>query len=104
MAWPRHGPVRLCFPGGADRGHFGPYGGVFVAETLIRALDELKGQYARFRNDCAFVAEFADELDLAKAYQEMGDVEGAREILQEVPHESDDEQKAEANSLLAKLI
>ena len=27
------------------RGHFGPYGGVFVAETLIRALDELKAQY-----------------------------------------------------------
>ena len=25
-----------------ERGHFGPYGGVFVAETLIRALDELK--------------------------------------------------------------
>ena len=24
------------------RGHFGPYGGVFVAETLIRALDDLK--------------------------------------------------------------
>ena len=24
------------------RGHFGPYGGVFVAETLIRALDELR--------------------------------------------------------------
>ena len=25
------------------RGHFGPYGGVFVAETLIRALDDLEG-------------------------------------------------------------
>jgi pilus assembly protein FimV len=45
----------------------------------------------------------ATKLDLAKAYQEMGDVEGAREILQEVLHEGDDEQKAEANSLLAKL-
>src|SRR6185295_848248 len=29
----------------------------------------------------------ATKLDLAKAYQEMGDVEGAREILQEVLHE-----------------
>ena len=45
----------------------------------------------------------ATKLDLAKAYQEMGDVEGAREILQEVLHEGDDEQKAEAHSLLAKL-
>ena len=45
------------------RGHFGPYGGVFVAETLIRALDELREQYARYRNDPAFVAEFEDELE-----------------------------------------
>jgi pilus assembly protein FimV len=45
----------------------------------------------------------ATKLDLAKAYQEMGDVEGAREILQEVLHEGDDAQKAEAQSLLAKL-
>ena len=44
------------------RGHFGPYGGVFVAETLIRALDELKERYARYREDPAFVAEFEDEL------------------------------------------
>jgi pilus assembly protein FimV len=45
----------------------------------------------------------ATKLDLAKAYQEMGDVEGAREILQEVLHEGDDQQKAEAQSLLSKL-
>ena len=44
------------------RGHFGPYGGVFVAETLIAALDELKAQYARYRDDPAFVAEFEREL------------------------------------------
>ncbi len=45
----------------------------------------------------------ATKLDLAKAYQEMGDVEGAREILQEVLHEGDETQKAEAQVLLAKL-
>ncbi|MEP6679007.1 MAG: FimV/HubP family polar landmark protein [Betaproteobacteria bacterium] len=45
----------------------------------------------------------ATKLDLAKAYQEMGDVEGAREILQEVLHEGDDQQKSEAQTLLAKL-
>ena len=46
-----------------ERGHFGPYGGVFVAETLIGALDELKTQYARYRDDPEFVAEFAYELE-----------------------------------------
>ena len=45
----------------------------------------------------------ATKLDLAKAYQEMGDVEGAREILQEVLHEGDDTRKSEAQVLLAKL-
>jgi tryptophan synthase beta chain len=43
-------------------GHFGPYGGVFVAETLMQALDELKAAYARYRDDPEFQAEFAYEL------------------------------------------
>ena len=43
-------------------GHFGPYGGVFVAETLVQALDELKAAYSRYRNDPDFKAEFAYEL------------------------------------------
>ncbi len=45
----------------------------------------------------------ATKLDLAKAYQEMGDVEGAREILQEVLHEGDEQQRTEAQALLSKL-
>ncbi len=44
------------------RGHFGPYGGVFVAETLMAALDELKDAYLRLKDDPAFQAEFAHEL------------------------------------------
>jgi len=44
------------------RGHFGPYGGTFVAETLIEALDELKRAYAEARADPAFKAEFDYEL------------------------------------------
>jgi tryptophan synthase beta chain len=44
------------------KGHFGPYGGVFVAETLIHALDELRDAYARYQRDPQFVAEFEDEL------------------------------------------
>ena len=44
------------------RGHFGPYGGTFVAETLIHALHELEAAYARYRADPEFVAEFRHEL------------------------------------------
>jgi len=44
------------------RGHFGPYGGVFVAETLSQALDELREAYAAARRDPQFEAEFRYEL------------------------------------------
>ncbi|MBB1160776.1 tryptophan synthase subunit beta [Aquariibacter albus] len=44
------------------RGHFGPYGGTFVAETLIHALDELKAVYARYQHDAEFQREFRHEL------------------------------------------
>ncbi len=44
------------------QGHFGPYGGSFVAETLFKALDELKDAYARFRADPEFQAEYHNEL------------------------------------------
>ncbi len=43
-------------------GHFGPYGGTFVAETLVHALDELNAAYAKYRDDPEFVAEFEYEL------------------------------------------
>ena len=45
-----------------ERGHFGPYGGVFVAETLSQALEELRAAYAAARNDPQFEAEFRHEL------------------------------------------
>ncbi len=44
------------------RGHFGPYGGTFVSETLIHALHELEAAYARYRTDPEFIAEFQHEL------------------------------------------
>ena len=44
------------------RGHFGPYGGSFVAETLVHALDELKAEWEAARVDPAFQAEFRSEL------------------------------------------
>src|SRR5258706_522037 len=45
-----------------EQGHFGRYGGVFVAETLVHALDELKRAYEACRKDPEFVAEFEYEL------------------------------------------
>ncbi|WP_303784214.1 tryptophan synthase subunit beta [Azovibrio restrictus] len=45
-----------------ERGHFGPYGGIFVAETLIAALAELRDAYAAAQADPAFQAEFEHEL------------------------------------------
>jgi tryptophan synthase beta chain len=44
-------------------GHFGPYGGVFVAETLRQALDELTLAYSKCREDPEFQRELAYELD-----------------------------------------
>ncbi|QJR10518.1 Tryptophan synthase beta chain [Usitatibacter rugosus] len=42
-------------------GHFGRYGGTFVAETLRAALDELTLAYSKYREDAEFQAELADE-------------------------------------------
>ena len=44
-------------------GHFGPYGGTFVAETLQAALAELRAAYDACRKDPAFQAELAYELE-----------------------------------------
>jgi len=44
-------------------GHFGPYGGVFVAETLRAALDELERAYLASKTDKEFQAELAWELE-----------------------------------------
>ena len=43
-------------------GHFGPYGGIFVAETLIPALDELRAEYEKACKDPDFLAEYQYEL------------------------------------------
>ncbi|MFA9438071.1 tryptophan synthase subunit beta [Uliginosibacterium sp. sgz301328] len=45
-----------------EHGHFGPYGGLFVAETLIPALDELRQAYTKSKTDPEFQAELAYEL------------------------------------------
>ncbi|GAB3380157.1 tryptophan synthase subunit beta [Spongiibacter taiwanensis] len=43
-------------------GHFGPYGGRFVSETLIYALDELSEAFERLRQEPSFQAEFDKDL------------------------------------------
>jgi pilus assembly protein FimV len=47
--------------------------------------------------------EVATKLDLAKAYEEMGDKDGARELLNEVMKDGDTAQKGQAQQLLTKL-
>ncbi|MCG8036803.1 MAG: tryptophan synthase subunit beta [Candidatus Thiodiazotropha taylori] len=45
-----------------ERGHFGPYGGLFVSETLMDPLDELREAYQRFMQDEAFLKELDEDL------------------------------------------
>ena len=45
-----------------ERGHFGRFGGTFVAETLVDALNELRAMYEKYRFDAEFLAEFAHDL------------------------------------------
>ena len=44
------------------RGHFGPYGGLFVAETLMEPLEELRIAYRRFLQDPEFLQELDEDL------------------------------------------
>jgi tryptophan synthase beta chain len=43
-------------------GHFGPYGGIFVAETLMPAITELNQAYQRYIKDPEFIAELDADL------------------------------------------
>lgn len=45
-----------------EQGHFGPYGGSFVAETLMQPLEELRQAYERYLNDSDFLAELNNDL------------------------------------------
>ncbi len=45
-----------------DKGHFGIYGGIFVSETLIYALDELTEAYRYLKDNPVFLSEFRYEL------------------------------------------
>lgn len=45
-----------------EQGHFGPYGGRFVAETLMEPIEALRIAYERLRNDADFIAELDRDL------------------------------------------
>ncbi len=49
-------PARASVPDPA--GHFGPYGGIFVPETLVSALQQLDAEYRKAKSDPAFISEF----------------------------------------------
>ncbi|EAP72429.1 Tryptophan synthase beta chain [Ralstonia solanacearum UW551] len=60
---PRRTPREIAMYNLPDaHGHFGPYGGTFVAETLSHALDELRDAYARYQHDPEFIKEYEYEL------------------------------------------
>ncbi|WP_049773071.1 tryptophan synthase subunit beta [Nitrosococcus watsonii] len=45
-----------------EKGHFGPYGGRFIAETLMEPIEELRQAYERYRDDPDFQAELESDL------------------------------------------
>ena len=59
---PIHVPTMSTYNQPDVSGHFGPYGGSFVSETLTYAISELRETYAKYQNDPAFLAEFHYEL------------------------------------------
>lgn len=83
-----------------------------LLDEIERSLDELDAEGGIDSSDLDDDGDFsfsddsdtsATKLDLARAYIDMGDDDGAREILDEVIAEGDNTQKSEANELLGKL-
>jgi tryptophan synthase beta chain len=79
--------MKVTVPG--PRGRFGAYGGRFVPETLVPALDELEAAWVAARDDAAFQAELGDllarfagrETPLSDARRMSADVGGCRVLL-----------------------
>ncbi|WNW14120.1 FimV/HubP family polar landmark protein [Pseudomonas sp. DTU_2021_1001937_2_SI_NGA_ILE_001] len=69
----------------------------FTAEDAATLDDDLEFDYLSGTDEAA------TKLDLARAYIDMGDADGARDILGEVVSEGDDAQKSEAREMLARL-
>jgi len=84
---PSHHPSASALPD--DRGRFGEYGGRFVPETLVPALDELEAAWQAARRDPAFQAELSElltrfagrETPLGEARRMSAEVGGCRVLL-----------------------
>ncbi len=73
-------------------------GGDAGVDSVIRGDLDLSAEPEISSNE-----EVATKIDLAKAYHEMGDIEGARELLQEVLRDGDAKQREVASTILAQL-
>ena len=75
------------------------------SEDMADDLD-LSGDFEADEGDMVFAAEgnqMSTKLDLARAYMDMGDGDGARQILEEVMGDGTEEQQEEARQLLARI-
>ncbi len=81
----------------------------FVDESLLDSLEKPAAEKSAMDDDddvfeyLSDADEAATKLDLARAYFEMGDSDGAREILEEVLREGNEDQIKDARTLLSKL-
>jgi pilus assembly protein FimV len=81
----------------------------FVDDSLLDSLEKPGAEKSTVEDDdeifeyLSDADEAATKLDLARAYFEMGDSDGAREILEEVLREGNEDQIKDASTLLSKL-
>lgn len=83
-----------------------PAGSLDDTKTASPDLLSVEPESAAEEDDFNFFAdtdEATTKLDLARAYIDMGDAEGARDILDEVLSEGSEQQQQEAREMLAKL-
>ncbi|HUW35840.1 MAG TPA: FimV/HubP family polar landmark protein [Rhodocyclaceae bacterium] len=80
-----------------------PAPGVDLSKISLELDADLPAEAAAEQAPTAAAEEVATKLELARAYEEMGDKEGARELLQEVINEGNAEQQATAAAVLAQL-
>jgi FimV-like protein len=74
-----------------------------IETTRIQPAPDLGAVDFSLGEEAATMSEVGTKLDLARAYIDMGDPEGARSILEEVLQEGNATQKQEANRLIASL-
>ncbi|QJP10195.1 FimV family protein [Pseudomonas multiresinivorans] len=83
-----------------------PVAAPLVEDSFAASDLDLPGEDADDEDDFDFLSgadEAATKLDLARAYIDMGDTEGARDILDEVITEGNDNQQQEARELLGRI-